>query len=196
MVDRFEVARQHAEVTVNASKSADLLYRKLALVEDCKQVVSCFARIHVLEKLLDSAMEGGIAGPLRYQAFFARSFDFDLFAPGPDVIAIYFSANADRDVSHLDLLAEFERVLAAKLTSPMPKESFERAKARAMDGLDQDDLDPHEAFEAAIDYLAEGLVPIGQDEIRAAYEAVTLQDIQTLAAQMAGPGRVVIRSLY
>lgn len=176
--------------------STDLIWRKLVRVSGCENPVVCNAKTTTLERVLDSAAPGGIAGPLRYDAFFARNFRFDVFTPETGVIEIQFSAVADKGVSHEDLLVEFERVLQDKLTSEIPPSTFDRIRARLLDDWDTDDPDPEEEFDMAIGWLGDGVQPVAGRERKSAFEALTKKELEEFAGELAAPGRVVIRFVY
>ncbi|CUI28111.1 insulinase family protein [Cognatishimia activa] len=188
--ERLTAAKTVSEI------STDLVWRKLVRVSGCENPVVCNAKITTLERVLDSAARGGIAGPLRYDAFYARNFRFDIFNPETGVIEIQFSAVADKGVSHKDLLAEFERVLQDKLTSTIPTSTYDRIRTRLLDDWDTDDPDPEEEFDMAIGWLGDGLQPVTGRERKSAFESLTKEELEKFSGELAAPGRVVIRFVY
>ncbi len=196
----FTPDRLERGVWLNGDDHPDVIYRKLVRISDCADTLACEARLNLLENLLDSATKGGLAGPLRYDAFIARSFDFDLvlqgIVDGEGIVEIRFDAAADKDVSQSALLSAFEAALQTALTSPIPDQSFDRIKARRLDGWDVSDYDALKEYRHAIGRLQTGLAPVREKARYAADEAVDLPEIEALARQLAGDGRVVIRKVH
>lgn len=188
--------RQHAGQSLKGDAGPDVIYRKIVQTSVCGQDFACDVRLGLLENILDSAMEGGIAGPLRFDAFLAQSFRFHLAHLGQGQVEISFSASLDEGVSRKELLSTFESTLEDRLTSGFLAESFERVKKRGLLGANDKLFSAKQKFDAALSWAQSGMPIPGLLAENRVYDAITLEELNGLARELAATGRVVVRNLY
>jgi len=127
------------EQTVTAPIATPLLiYQKLIKRPDCNAKDDCDAAINMLDDMLDSALPGGLAGPLRFDNFLARSFDMGLYQVGEDGILFYFAAETDEGVKPVELHAALVDALNSVAQSGMSQETFSKVKDRGLADFDAD----------------------------------------------------------
>ncbi|MGH1466197.1 MAG: insulinase family protein [Cognatishimia sp.] len=182
---------------VTSVRSADdigpvLLYGKLVALPSCVDQRACGTAINVLHRLLDTAQAGGIAGPLRYDAFVARSFDLDINLVGPNIAEVWFEARPDKGVSLQTLLTTFETSLEAALAEVGQTNRYLTARRQAISDLKN--VDSAIAYEAgwAVDRFARGLKPVGRKAYMTALGQVKVGPLKAVAQDLSMPGRVVI----
>jgi len=81
-----------------------------------------------LRAALDSSLPGGLAGPLRFDNFFARSFCFDLRAIGSKHLLIEFTAEPNLNISLSKLETEITTVFNEIIQQGIPKKQSNRSK--------------------------------------------------------------------
>ena len=184
---------QEEDVFDDQIASPELHYVKLVPVEgDWTDQRLAVAR-SVLEDALDSTLPGGIATPLRFDAFLAESFDFDLYVHENTHLEMRFMARADRGVALDDLQSAFEQALAATEATGIPNATFEKIKKREIT-----DIEAVEDPQGITSSIVTGQVtykrpPYGYSDLLVAASAVTLEDINVLYRALIGDGRTVIR---
>lgn len=90
---------------------------------------------NVLTHMALSTKPGGLARPLRYDTFIARTFDLSLYTFAQDGLELSMTAEPDRGVSLDALSTALGDALAGFLAQP-DKGSFEDIKARELSDLD------------------------------------------------------------
>jgi predicted Zn-dependent peptidase len=97
--------------------------------------VEVFAARNILVNLALSTKTGGLARPLRYDAFLAASFDLSLYPLGKSGLVLRISAEPDKNVSLNDLNDALDQELAHLLRSPN-ETSFDEIRDRELASLD------------------------------------------------------------
>jgi predicted Zn-dependent peptidase len=106
------------------------LYRKLVPLDTCGTAARCAMIVQLIEDVLDSTLPGGLAGPLRYDHFIARSFAIDLEIIADTHLVAYFTANPDVGVSIDELETAFTNTINLTLENGIPDETFARVHSR------------------------------------------------------------------
>lgn len=83
----------------------------------------------LLDDILISALQGGLAGPLRYDSFTARVFDVWIIVPDERHIEINISAEPDAGIGFAELRQAVEKALAQS-GQGIPQASYERVLKR------------------------------------------------------------------
>ena len=109
-----------ADIQVARLGGPALFYRKLITLP-CSDAAFCDQTVRVLRAALDSSLSGGIAGSLRFDDFFARSFWFDLRAIRSKHLLIEFTAEPDLNISLSKLETEFTTVFNEIILQGIPK---------------------------------------------------------------------------
>ena len=172
-----------------------LLYGKVVPFDYCDDPVHCALLRQIVEKALKSTLPGGLAGPLRFDQFVARSFSFDIWFVGNTHVEISFTAHPDDGVSLEDLEVIFQNNFQTTLENGLPDETFERIRSRLKDklndilGLDR----PSHNRKIALGQLRSAQ-PIFTllDQIHAV-EHVRLEDVNQFLRSLRASGREVTR---
>ena len=178
----------HLEWTRDDIAGEELWYRKLVATGQALSDPQLDATTTVLRIALDSTMPGGIAGPLRFDNFIARSFDFSLYRYGDAHIEVNFTAEPDTGIELPDLLAAFEAALDG---GSLPQETFENAKKRELDGLRNLNRPALETYGLVKSQIIDRRPPFGVNDLIEATEALKLEDVNALYRAISSPGRVV-----
>ena len=126
-----EVANKRVAADIHVARLGNptLFYRKLIKRPPCSDAAFCDQTVRVLRAALGSYLPGGIAGPLRFDDFFARSFWFDLRAIGSKHLRIEFTAEPDLNISLSKLETEFTKVSTKSPSKVSPKKHPNRSKS-------------------------------------------------------------------
>lgn len=180
-----DVAEVQAKIT-----APTLIYQKLIKRPRCATQAECDAIMVLLKDALDSELPGGVAGPLRFDNFLARSFDLDVGAIGNDGVVLSFVAETDRGVTPQELRAAFEEVL---LTAALPTDTIEKIRNRQLNGFDSD-LTPRKTTYGRLIYqISERADPYDVLTARNAFAAAKVDDVRLLHEAIRDTGRTVVR---
>ena len=190
----FDLAA-HAETTLRKPwpKAAPrLLWRRVVALTEPVQFDLLEARVALLRDILDTNLPGGLAGPLRFDAAVARSFDIQVWPIDEDNVEISFTAAPDRDVSLSVLQAAFEETLAETAESGIPEATYSRVLNR-FDGFWPDWDDTDETARWMADYVLDRVSvlrePLSERELKRLARNLSLETTNALLRQIAGRGR-------
>lgn len=151
-----------------------------------------FAARKILETMAFSTKSGGLARPLRYDAFIARSFDLGLYQIGQAGLVFWLEAQPDQNVSLRELNAALDTELARLLTAP-DRENFDEIKMRELSDLDQI-LDPLKVNDQRLNNaLAFGTAYVPLADLRAAIQRMSYARFQAFAQHLLSPRSSVTR---
>lgn len=194
LVDRGVVADRSVASVANLGADT-ILYRKLVPLSSCDTTVQCAMIVWVVENSLNSALPGGLAGPLRYDAFIAREFSFDITLIGNEYAEIAFTGHPDSGVALIDLERAFLDALHATLENGLTQETFERVLSRAKGNLDSilDRERPAHNLDLTLGQLAKAQpIYLLADQMNA-IEFIRLEDVNNLLKSLLAEGREVTR---
>jgi predicted Zn-dependent peptidase len=123
-------AKDSAAASLPALSEGTFLYRKLVPLAPCGDPVHCAMVAHIAESALVSSLPGGLAGPLRFDQFVARSFSFNIGLIGNDYVEISFTAHPDNGVSLEELESAFRNAFLTTLEKGLTQETFGRVASR------------------------------------------------------------------
>lgn len=190
-----EPMREEFQRAVSQINSEELLFAKTVRLSADRPDAHMIVAIDVLEDVLDSALPGGIAGPLRFDSFVAQSYSFDLSRHSNTHIEMRFAARPDSGVPTSMLQEAFERVLQENLAIGLPTESVEKIIDRYL--ADLKSVRDRPEFTRAI--LREQVInrrqPLGYADIIDAAQALNVSDIEQLFRNLMGDGRIVVAHL-
>lgn len=142
--------------------------------------------------ILDTNLPGGLAGPLRFDAFIAKSFDVSITPIDERHVELFFSAEPDAGVSFATLQSAFEAALANSAPG-VPDTTYARVRERFATYW-PDWSNDEETGRWMMDYvLARVSVlrePKTERQLRKIDDQLQAKDIDTLLASLSGPGRV------
>ncbi len=189
-----EVANKRVAADIHVARLGNptLFYRKLIKRPPCSDAAFCDQTVRVLRAALDSSLPGGIAGPLRFDDFFARSFWFDLRAIGSKHLLIEFTAEPDLNISLSKLETEFTKVFNEIVQQGIPEKTIKQIKKRFQGHLN--DVLKRENYRKnfLIDRVSNRQPYYGLTAERRALRSVTAQKINDLLTALGQSGRTVI----
>jgi predicted Zn-dependent peptidase len=151
-----------------------------------------FAARNILVNLALSTKAGGLARPLRYDAFLAASFDLGLDPLGKAGLFFWISAEPDQNVSLNDLNDALDKELARLFGEPN-ETSFYEVRDRELSSLNGI-LDPLKANdERLFNSLISGAAYVTLAELRAAVRNMTFARFQTFIQHFLKPRSAVSR---
>ena len=190
----FDLAA-HAETTFRKPRpkaASRLRWRRVVALTEPMQFDLLEARTALLRDILDTNLPGGLAGPLRFDAAVARSFDIQVWPIDEDNIEVSFTAAPDRDVSLSALQAAFEETLAETAESGIPEATYSRVLDR-FDGFwpDWDDTDETARWMAGyvLDRVSGLREPLSKHELKRLHRDLSLETTNALLRQLSGEGR-------
>jgi len=186
-VERFEFP--------GADAAPLLVWRKVVVLPEPVQFDLLEARAALLADILRANLPGGVAGPLRFDAAIARSFDINIWPIGEDNIEIEFTAAPDSGVTLTELEEAFTATFAEIAASGVPEDTYARILARFEDFW-PDWGDEDETAEWMADYLLDRVSimrpPLSERELKRISDDLSLIATNTLLQQLVGDGRAAI----
>ena len=168
-----------------------IIYRKIVSLE--KPVDYDFLQFQTsqLSAVLHTNLPGGIASPLRYDNFIARSFQISIEPLDEQHIEFWFVANPDRGISFKQLQTAFEDALK-EASNGIPISTYERVQARSEQyWVDWEDEDATTEWmsnytQSRVTHLRS---PLPEKELKKLSKQVSLDDLNALLAALQQPGR-------
>ena len=171
------------------------LYRKLVSLDVCDTAAGCAILAQLAENALGSSLPGGLAGPLRYDEFVARSFSFDITVIGEKYVEVFFIGHPDVGVSLETLEDAFQAALHGSLISGLPQETFDRVASRLagqFDSILERDRPSYDRDMVLNQLMSAAPVFSLEDQIKAV-EDVRLKDVNEFLNSLLVDGREVTR---
>ncbi len=152
------------------------------------------AQTELARDTLDTNLPGGLAGPLRFDAFVTKSFGISITPITETHIELVFSAEPDKSVSFATMQSAFEAALAASAQG-LPASTYDRVRER-FKGFWPDWSDDEETGRWLASYTLSRVStlrePKTERQIRKIDAQIDAADINTILAALAGPGRTAI----
>lgn len=172
-------ARKGGIRVISSSQLAQpqLFWGRLAAHPGGVSAIEAQAQIDLLFTLLDSTLDGSMAGPLRFDARIAQAYDFALYLAAPLQVSMTLtSARPDTGVTLQDLASAIDETLAAIAETGVPEATLTRIQTRMLRDLDQQDpADLAAGFIA--DAVGQRRAPFDAAQYRAALQSATAQDL-------------------
>ncbi len=172
------------------------LYRKLIPLSGCEDTIAhCEMMARIAEAALESSLPGGLAGPLKFDDFVARSFFLDIDWIGDSHLQIRFAAHPDRGVALEDLQGIFEAEIKTTLENGLPRKSYESVlsriekRLRLFSGRDRPDYNRR----LALGRLVSGKAMISWSDQVEALERMTLPEVNLFLKSLLADGREATR---
>lgn len=177
------------EFTDPQVKHNRLIYLALAEWPNRQTDIANWYTLWVLDSILDSALEGGIARPLRMDNFVLRSFDMDLRSYLADYFEFTLIAEPDRGVSLLQASTAVTETLGSLAKTGITKETLERVRGRLLQTQQRknDSTDNH--YARMSQQLSSGLSPVNSKQHLQNIENVSLTEVNDLLRALAQPKR-------
>jgi len=190
-VDIYPNERVVLNRVANGIQQPELHYRKLVTLTEAMSIDVSKAQLSMLFEILDSSMQGGIAKPLRYDAFVAQSFSFNIWMLDKNHIELSFTAIPDQGIS-LDLLLQVFENAITTTAEGIPEDTFIRAKDRLLENLQGVSDTRKFAYHAVLNGISVEQEPNNHIETVALLNNVSQSDVEDLLKIISEPARVVI----
>jgi predicted Zn-dependent peptidase len=152
------------------------------------------AQTALARDILDTNLPGGLAGPLRFDAFVTKSFGISIVPINESHIEMIFSAEPDKGVTLAAMQSAFEAALSASAKG-VPEPTYDRVRER-FKGFWPDWSDDEETGRWMADYTLSRVSVLREPKIERQMRKIDAQidaaDINSILAALAGPGRTAI----
>ncbi|MCY4179140.1 MAG: hypothetical protein OXD48_02480 [Litoreibacter sp.] len=172
-----------------------LIWRKVISLPEPIQFDLLEAKVALLADILRANLPGGVAGPLRFDAQLARSFDVNIWPINENNIEIEFTAAPDSGVTLTELEEAFTATLSEIAASGIPEDTYTRVLAR-FENFWPDWNDEDETAEWIEDYVLDRVSilrpPLSERDLKRLSDDLSLTTTNALVQQLVGDGRTAI----
>jgi Insulinase (Peptidase family M16) len=190
----YKTEQSSEPVTVGKSGLApELIWRKIIKLNAPVTIDLLEARVALLHDILDTNLPGGIAKPLRFDAFIAESYRLSIVALDEEYIEVRFAARPDKGVNLDQLRTEFEETLDESARETIPKETFDRVLGRFETYWPKWDDTAKVANwmkNYTLNRAGDRRIPLQPNALQQFNEQLNRETTNSLLAAIAGPGRV------
>lgn len=173
----------------NSSENHRLLYMSLSQWGDGENSLHNVYTADLLAAVLNSALPGSLAIPLRMENFIVSDYELYLFEVLKDHFELTLTLRADDGVTWQVVDSELRSALASIAESGIPAKTLERVRKRSLQTQKRVGMDYFEAWARAQGLLTYGIQPITLAEHLQRIESVTLNDINGLLKALVSPQR-------
>jgi hypothetical protein len=176
------------------SAAPRMIWRKVVALPEPVDFDLLEAQTALLRDILDTNLPGGIAGPLRFDAFIAKTFAVGVGPVDERHVEMIFSAEPDAGIGFAALRTAFEDALAASARG-IPAATYDRVRSRFEDYWPDWSDEAETARWIAGHTMARVSAlrdPRTARELQAIDAQIDPRDIDTLLGALAGPGRTAI----
>src|SRR3989338_4442777 len=152
------------------------------------------AQTALARDILDTNLPGGLAGPLRFDAFVTKSFGISIVPINEQHIELIFSAEPDKGIGFAVLQSAFEAALATS-DEGVPTATDERVRERFKGfwpGWSDDDKTAQWMANYTLSRVSVLREPKTERQMRKLDAQIDAADINSILAALAGPGRTAI----
>ncbi len=143
----------------------------------------------LLQRVLDSALEGGVARPLRMDNFVLRSFDMGFNSYLTNYFEFLFYAEPDRGVSLTQATTAIGETIQSLAAARVPEETLERVRSRLVQTETRHRNSTESNYYRMSEELSSGLSPVTFSEHLEYIKQVRLEDVNALLRALANPKR-------
>jgi hypothetical protein len=176
------------------TKAPRMTWRKVVALPEPVDFDLLEVQTTLLRDILDTNLPGGLAGPLRFDAFIAKNFSITLAPIDERHIELIFEAEPDKGISFASFQKAFETALAASAIG-VPAGTYDRVRDRFADFW-PDWSDDEETGRWIADYTLDRVStlrePLTQRQLRRLDGRIEAAGIDTLLSAIASPGRTAI----
>lgn len=170
-------------------------FRKVVRLEEPIEFDVLEANAALLQNILESNVPGGLAGPLRFDGSYARSFQVAVWPLDENHIEFYISAAPDRGVTLTALTIRIEGVLQSIAEDGIPMNTYQRIKDR-FGGFWPNWSDTEETQDWMADYIVNRVSiqrrPLSETDLRNLRNTISYNTIGHLLRAISGDGRAAI----
>lgn len=166
-----------------------LLYLTLSEWPSSASPMDNWYTLLLLEAVLDSALEGGIARPLRMDNFFVKSFAITLDSYLSDYFELELFAEPDKGVTLDEASDAITKTFSALATTGVPESTLDRVRTRMLQ-TENRQIDNVESTTSRLRaQLSAGLIPATSEQHLKNIQQVSLDDVNSLLSALAEPER-------
>ena len=171
-----------------------MIWRKVVMLEQPVDFDLLDFQTVLLGDILDANLPGGLAGPLRFDAFVTRRFSVSVSPLDARHIELQFSAIPDRGVTFAEMRSAFEAALSVSAQG-IPPETWQRMRDRFKTYWPDwdDDKDVGKWMANYVLARARALrTPLGENELRGLDARLLREDLNRLLRALDSSGRTAI----
>jgi len=176
------------------SAAPRMTWRKVVTLQEPVDFDLLEAQTALVRDILDTNLPGGLAGPLRFDAFVTKSFGISIIPINETHIELIFSAEPDKGVNLAAMQSAFETALSVSAKG-VPDATYDRVRER-FKGFWPDWSDEEDTARWIANYTLSRVStlrePKTERQMRKVDARVEATDINTILAALAGPGRTAI----
>ncbi|MFK8076717.1 MAG: M16 family metallopeptidase [Granulosicoccus sp.] len=171
------------------AKSSRLIHTSLSKWSSESGAVQDEYTLQFAQRLLESALPGSLARPLRLDNFIISEYQLGIWKLLEDQVELYVFAWPDEGVTMDEASASLKAALKAIGENGVPVKSFERIKKRWLQTARREGQNANVHLWRAWHHITLGLTPIGQEDHLRHIEAVSLSDLNDLLTALGSPQR-------
>lgn len=145
----------------------------------------------MLENILQSALPGSLAKPLRLDNFIVRQYELSLYKILDQQIEFQLWASPDDGVSLEEVAQQVDAALVTLAREGIPEKTIERVRKRWLQTSTRLGKNPYETLFRAFNHLSLGVTPNDLDDHMDRIAAVSKGDLDVLLQALADPERRV-----
>lgn len=169
-----------------------LLYVSLSKYPETLSDTNSWYVLQILKRIIDSALEGGVAKPLRMDNFIVRSFSIEMHSLLKGTFEFIIYAEPDKGVSLSRATEAIDEALRSIAKQGIPEKTLERVRKRMLQTEHRIADDQFENYWRMAQQLSEGFKPVSGQEHLDQIKAVSLAEVNQLLQALANPARRTI----
>lgn len=186
LTDKSDTLKQFTDSQVNYDR---LQYFTLSEWPNSQHAADNLYTLWMLQSVLDSALEGGIARPLRMDNFILRSFDLDLNSFLSNYFELTLFAEPDNGVSLDQASKAISETLSALASTGIPQATFDRVQSRIMQTENRKKNSHNSNYDRMSVQLSAGLSPVTFNQHLKHIEKISFKEVNELLRALADPLR-------
>jgi len=184
VTEDFDKTTTFTDTQVNFER---LVYLSLSQYPDPDDSVKNWYTLLLLNSIIDSALNGGIARPLRMDNFILRSFSVELRNVLADSFEFDLFAEPDKGVTLQQATTAIEETLLSIAEQGIPQTTLDRVRKRMLQTTLRTEDHFDTAYRLIAHQLSAGISPVTGDQHIENINSVSLADINNLVKQLANP---------
>ena len=188
-----------AEITGNLDKTTEfideqvnynrLIYMSLSHIPKRMDDVKSWYALYMLNNIIDSALDGGMARPLRMENFILRSFSIEMQSALNGTFEFVMQALPDRGVDLTQATKAIEETLQEIAVKGIPGSTLERIRKRMLQTEQRNTDNNFSNYFRMARQLSAGIRPVTSQAHISFIEAVSVSEVNQLLNVLASPTR-------
>lgn len=166
-----------------------LLYLSLFEWPEKQSDIDNYYSLWILRNILDSALDGGIARPLRMDNFVLRSFELEVSSYLSNYVELTFYGEPDKGVELEQAATAITDTFKMVAESGIPAKTLQRVKTRLLQTQKRQRQNTESHYNRMSEQLSAGLSPVTYSQHIKNIEKVSLQDVNELLQALVSPKR-------